>query len=235
MTRVAEYLKKISEIGTAVSAPEVWGQLKAMSAEFGATVLLVVGKEEAEGTDPTSRFWHPVSPPHLLHAVNEAVRDPEFERLLADRSAVRVSQLASRDGPLAKLLELAADGGDAFLVPVGNGESARAAVVFAGPALQQTQFARALMFIGACAAINHAIALGMPQVPGKRVPGALTEREVECLRWLSVGKSDSEISIILGISPRTVRFHIDNAKVKLGAATRIQAVAKALREQAIAA
>jgi len=231
VTRVAEYLKQISEIGTAGSAPEVWGQLKAMSAEFGATVLLVVAKEDAEGT----AFWHPARPSHLLQAVNEAARDPEFERLLAERSAVRLSQLPSREGALARLVELAADGGDAFVVPVGNGEGARAAVVFAGPALQQTQFARALMFIGACAAMNHAIGLGMPQVPGKRAPGALTERETECLRWLSVGKSDSEISIILGISPRTVRFHIDNAKVKLGAATRIQAVAKALREQAIAA
>jgi DNA-binding CsgD family transcriptional regulator len=42
------------------------------------------------------------------------------------------------------------------------------------------------------------------------------------------GKTDVEVGKILDISPRTVRFHINNAKVKLGVSTRIQAVAKRL-------
>jgi DNA-binding CsgD family transcriptional regulator len=54
----------------------------------------------------------------------------------------------------------------------------------------------------------------------------LSPREAECLRWVSDGKTDFEVGKILGISPRTVRFHIRNAKTKLGVATRIQAVAK---------
>lgn len=52
----------------------------------------------------------------------------------------------------------------------------------------------------------------------------LTARESECLSWAAQGKTDRETARILGISPRTVRFHIDNAKKKLGVATRIQAV-----------
>jgi LuxR family transcriptional regulator, quorum-sensing system regulator LasR len=54
----------------------------------------------------------------------------------------------------------------------------------------------------------------------------LTARESECLRWVADGKTDLEVGKILTISPRTVRFHINNAKMKLGVATRIQAVAK---------
>jgi DNA-binding CsgD family transcriptional regulator len=54
----------------------------------------------------------------------------------------------------------------------------------------------------------------------------LSPRESECLHWVSAGKTDSEVGGILSISPRTVRFHINNAKVKLGVTTRIQAVAK---------
>jgi DNA-binding CsgD family transcriptional regulator len=54
----------------------------------------------------------------------------------------------------------------------------------------------------------------------------LSPREAECLRWVAEGKTDIEVGMILDISPRTVRFHINNAKVKLGVATRIQAVAK---------
>lgn len=54
----------------------------------------------------------------------------------------------------------------------------------------------------------------------------LSPRESECLRWVADGKTDFEVGKILSISPRTVRFHIRNAKTKLGVATRIQAVAK---------
>ena len=63
----------------------------------------------------------------------------------------------------------------------------------------------------------------------------LSKREVECLRWAAAGKTDAEIGRILTISPRTTRFHIENAKKKLGVATRIQAVTEALRLRAIAA
>ncbi|MBL8780919.1 MAG: hypothetical protein JNL06_08230 [Alphaproteobacteria bacterium] len=59
-----------------------------------------------------------------------------------------------------------------------------------------------------------------------RSDSPLSPRESECLKWVADGKTDFEVGKILGISPRTVRFHIRNAKTKLGVATRIQAVAK---------
>lgn len=55
----------------------------------------------------------------------------------------------------------------------------------------------------------------------------LTKREVECLRWAAIGKTDKEISIILSRSHATVRFHIQNAGEKLGAVNRSQAIFKA--------
>lgn len=55
----------------------------------------------------------------------------------------------------------------------------------------------------------------------------LTKREVECLRWASVGKTDKEISLILGRSHATVRFHIQNAGEKLDAVNRSQTIFKA--------
>lgn len=54
----------------------------------------------------------------------------------------------------------------------------------------------------------------------------LTERERSALSWVAEGKSDWEISVILGVSETTVRFHVDNARKKLGAVTRAQAVAR---------
>ena len=55
----------------------------------------------------------------------------------------------------------------------------------------------------------------------------LTKREVECLRWASIGKTDREISMILGRSHATVRFHIQNAGEKLDAVNRSQTIFKA--------
>jgi DNA-binding CsgD family transcriptional regulator len=63
----------------------------------------------------------------------------------------------------------------------------------------------------------------------------LTNREVECLHWVAAGKTDLEIAVILSFSARTARFHIENAKRKLRVATRVQAVAEALKVHAIAA
>ena len=56
---------------------------------------------------------------------------------------------------------------------------------------------------------------------------ALNEREVEVLTWSARGKTSAEIAKILDLTKRTVDFHIDNARGKLGAATRTEAVLKA--------
>lgn len=55
----------------------------------------------------------------------------------------------------------------------------------------------------------------------------LSKREIECLRWAAVGKTDGEIATILSRSCATIRFHIHNAAEKLNAVNRSQAVFKA--------
>ena len=59
----------------------------------------------------------------------------------------------------------------------------------------------------------------------------LTPREGEILNWIMQGKSTWDISTIINISERTVKFHIDNAIKKLGAVNRAHAVAIALRNE----
>ncbi|HXW65734.1 MAG TPA: LuxR C-terminal-related transcriptional regulator, partial [Burkholderiaceae bacterium] len=55
----------------------------------------------------------------------------------------------------------------------------------------------------------------------------LSQREIETLTWSARGKTSDEIASILGLSKRTVDFHIDNARTKLGVSSRIQAAVKA--------
>jgi DNA-binding CsgD family transcriptional regulator len=57
----------------------------------------------------------------------------------------------------------------------------------------------------------------------------VTARESEVLAWVAVGKSDWAIGQILNISGKTVNFHVENAKRKLGVGTRVQAVIAAMR------
>ena len=63
----------------------------------------------------------------------------------------------------------------------------------------------------------------------QRLPASsrLSKREVECLRWAAIGKTDFEISAIICRSRATVRFHIHNASIKLDAVNRSQTVFKA--------
>jgi transcriptional regulator EpsA len=57
---------------------------------------------------------------------------------------------------------------------------------------------------------------------------AVTEREIEILRWVREGKSNQEIGMILSISPLTVKNHVQKILRKLQASNRAQAVSKAI-------
>jgi DNA-binding CsgD family transcriptional regulator len=64
-------------------------------------------------------------------------------------------------------------------------------------------------------------------------PGALrglglTPRECEVLGWITEGKSNEEIAIILGISRHTVKRHVEDILFKLGVETRTAAASVAL-------
>jgi DNA-binding CsgD family transcriptional regulator len=61
----------------------------------------------------------------------------------------------------------------------------------------------------------------------------VSARELDCLKWTAAGKTALEASMILGISERTVRFHLNAAREKLGCVTTTQAVAKAIANQLI--
>jgi len=59
---------------------------------------------------------------------------------------------------------------------------------------------------------------------------SLTEREVEILQYMALGKTNQDIADELYLSERTVRTHVTNILAKLGLSNRTQAVLYALRE-----
>jgi NarL family two-component system response regulator LiaR len=59
---------------------------------------------------------------------------------------------------------------------------------------------------------------------------ALTEREIEILRHVAMGKTNQEIADELVVSERTIRTHITNILAKLRLSNRTQAALYALRQ-----
>ncbi|MBB4038966.1 LuxR family quorum sensing-dependent transcriptional regulator [Microvirga flocculans] len=64
-------------------------------------------------------------------------------------------------------------------------------------------------------------------------PNPLTAREQESLRWAALGKSAADTGEILGVTERTITAHISSACIKLNAANKTHAVARALHHRLI--
>lgn len=77
---------------------------------------------------------------------------------------------------------------------------------------------------------HHALRRALAQhIRDETAHTPLTPREREIMQWVAAGKSDDEIADILSIGRTTVTAHVENAKRKLDAFRRTQAVAQAIR------
>jgi DNA-binding NarL/FixJ family response regulator len=61
----------------------------------------------------------------------------------------------------------------------------------------------------------------------------LTQRELQVLKMLAAGLANKEIAGQLGISDHTAKFHVAQILAKLGAGSRAEAVAIAIRRSLI--
>lgn len=77
---------------------------------------------------------------------------------------------------------------------------------------------------------DHEAAVVQESQPVGRLAGSLTPREREVVRRVALGRSTPQIAADLSLSPATVRSHVRNAMVKVGAHTRAQLVALVLGE-----
>jgi DNA-binding CsgD family transcriptional regulator len=117
-----------------------------------------------------------------------------------------------------------------FTVPIHDSRGPIAAVTFAADEHRAAAFSRRIEahkeVIQLMAMYFHAHA--RRKLDRDRVVDGvlLSPREFECLEWAAQGKSAWDIGHILGISRHTAAFHLENAKMKLGVRTIIQAVAR---------
>jgi len=116
-----------------------------------------------------------------------------------------------------------------LVIPIQSVDGANAAFSFGGGQLQMSkEDAAALAFVTNFAA-GHLLTVMSRRKLGQE--SKLTPREIDCLLWSAEGKTDWEISMILGISRSTIVKHIAAARDKLGAMNKAHAVAMAIRSR----
>ncbi|MFA6153235.1 LuxR C-terminal-related transcriptional regulator [Mesorhizobium sp.] len=89
--------------------------------------------------------------------------------------------------------------------------------------IDQTALMRAQL--KCCYALSH-----LPQlIAAAAMQDPLSDRERECLFWVSEGKTTDEVAVILGVSSNTVNSYITHAIQKFAASNRAMAIATAIR------
>jgi DNA-binding NarL/FixJ family response regulator len=65
--------------------------------------------------------------------------------------------------------------------------------------------------------------VAVPASSGSESPGGLTRRELEILRLVAEGHSNSELGRMLWVTEQTIKFHLSNIYRKLGVSNRTEA------------
>lgn len=227
---VLEAIKILAaQLTSARNAADIGTTLYATAGRFGFTTGL--------GLDVTRQF--DVFGESIIFAPRrDAIEMLHAERPLAEHPLVIHAQTTDRPFFMSEVRALKSysedqwweffpayfRGYEGVVVPVHDRGTLAWYVAFAGARPDLSPAVVAMMSCAAHAGYHRFRELLQPGKGGS----PLTDREGECLHLVAKGKTDSEIGSILKISPRTVRFHVGNAKAKLGVTTRIQAIAKQL-------
>jgi LuxR family quorum sensing-dependent transcriptional regulator len=161
--------------------------------------------------------------------------DPAISEMLRSPETFFWSELPARRGRLTsaenRVLRDAAKFGfrEGFVVSQRVSEGVVRGLVFygAGPVADLCE-ARLTLSSAAEQIFQRLLAGGAPLGSRPRKCLALRSRQIECLHWAALGKTSTEIGMILSLSRKTVDEHIENACRKFGVNGRIQAVARAV-------
>ena len=126
---------------------------------------------------------------------------------------------------------------EGFAVPIYTTHGFQAIVTFGANALvldKSEQAALHLIAIYAHQAIRSLLPNSDKSGGFWKLGKQLSFREIECIKWTAAGKTAYEISVITGLSDRTVEHYIASSMRKLNATNRAQAVAEAMRHRVIA-
>lgn len=180
----------------------------------GGEPVLVVG--EADSVEATVQWTRATQPQVVIY-------DLAFEQDEALDGLWRLRQQA----PEAAILALCESSGDGRVLAALQGG--------ARGCLPKTATGAELLEAADSAVLGEPVlhpgttAALFQQLRGDGPPVTLSPREGEVLRQVAGGQTNKAIALLLGISEHTVKFHLGSAMTKLGAASRAEAVAVAMR------
>ena len=232
-----ETLEFTRRIQSALTPEEICSELLKITGQFGLD-RLIAGTLPSPGLRPTAarahilfagwpsdwmrryvaRSYVYVDPvlQHIQDAPGAAFRWDEAEATSPDNRR-RVEMLGeAREHGLA----------EGFAVPFVTLEGEVATVSFGGGRMDLPPTAAGLIHLIGIFAMGRAIQLDERRT---RAQERLSDREVEVLRWASVGKTAWDTSVILNLAESTVKEHLGRAAAKLGVTNRTHAVAEAIR------
>lgn len=240
MASFPDFVEISGQFSAAQTPGEVWSAVKAAVEPLGYHHVCVLAHqaELRERITPAVIYFDAPGFAETHDRAGYGPSNPLVQRALTRLEPLAVNEiwaapLTDRQKRVLAFISMSLNVRDGFTIPIRLDEQLDGIVMFGGLTPDTSPLVRSFLHLLAHCAFKRAKEL--TEAPVKRRKGALTGRELECLRWTALGKTDSEIGTILSISARTARFHIENAKRKLGVSTRIQAVAEALRLRAIAA
>lgn len=194
--------------------------------------VLMRGQLTANGVDGRSFGNTQAGHAEAYKDASKALRDPVLDRLLNQPLPVVYDQTTYVGAGSGELWEAQAPygyktgvavklhlpGDKTFLLGIDREEALPAP----GEGLMQLIGGLQLLASHAMAAADSLLSrrLSKPELP------KLTKRELDVLSWTAQGKTAWEVSIILGMSEKTVNFHLGNAMRKLEVTSKHQAVLK---------
>lgn len=117
-----------------------------------------------------------------------------------------------------------------YSVPIVGARGEQACITMAGPERGLPKGMLPAIHLMSIYAYSQARDLLMGRHPPYE---RLSPREKEVLKWAAGGRSNWEIGVVLAISERAVRRHVQSAARKLGAASRTAAIVNAIRYREI--
>jgi len=234
--RFSKTLRFIDAVEQTRTTAEVEDCLLVLAAEFGFTGLFggLVPTRPVHVSEIPSRILFQRYPTEWAARYNSKgyiFIDPVVQRLSYERNPFtwRESyETCTQEKHVQLIRGEATEFGlyDGYVVPISTIDGDIAALSFGGPgAIPASADLSVLNF-----AASYAVGRRLHHLAAARRPAPdLTPREWDCLLWAGEGKTDWEISVILGISRSTVIKHITSAREKLGAVNRAHAIATAIR------
>lgn len=237
-----------SEISTECSTLQQCGELAELYARFldllaphgfhGFTLGIAPlkrGKIDSGGAVLASTL--PTEFQEAYHSENMASVDPVFD-LMASRyvpfTKTSISGEFSDAPHRQRISDLANDHelGEALMIPFNTANCCRGVVLFTkeSPATfaKRDLWTQTHVVALAAAVMTRAEELGFGALPSQ--DKSLSVREIDCLQLAALGRINSEIAQALGVTERTVRFHLGNAYQKLGTTRRSEAIVRAVQE-----